>query len=151
MRQSYLPHLLCFYLKIFCFSTYFAFFLVTLMLLYAKARATERELIGMLGIRIASLRKEAGMSQAALAKRLGITASAVGMYEQGRREPPCDILIAISREFRVSIDYLLTGREASQTVVKTLASVFPGLEKMSLEEMVVLLLARTMGSENSPF
>ena len=64
----------------------------------------------MLGPRIASLRLTYGLSQAELAKRLHISSSAIGMYEQGRREPSVDTLIALSREFGVSLDYLLSGR-----------------------------------------
>ena len=64
----------------------------------------------MLGPRIASLRQTYGLSQAELAKRLHISTSAIGMYEQGRREPSVDTLIALAREFGVSLDYLLSGR-----------------------------------------
>lgn len=64
----------------------------------------------MLGPRIASLRQTYGLSQAELAQRLHISTSAIGMYEQGRREPSVDTLIALSREFGVSLDYLLSGR-----------------------------------------
>ena len=64
----------------------------------------------MLGLRIASLRQTCGLSQAELAQRLHISTSAIGMYEQGRREPSVDTLIALSREFGVSLDYLLSGR-----------------------------------------
>ena len=64
----------------------------------------------MLGTRIASLRQGRGLSQAELARRLHISTSAIGMYEQGRREPSVAILIALSREFGVSLDYLLSGR-----------------------------------------
>lgn len=67
----------------------------------------------MLGMRIASLRQSHSLSQAELAKRLHISASAVGMYEQGRREPSVSTLIAISQEFGVSLDYLLSGRPDS--------------------------------------
>lgn len=63
----------------------------------------------MLGPRIAALRREAGLSQAELARRLKISASAMGMYEQGRREPSGEILVAMARELGVSTDYLLTG------------------------------------------
>lgn len=63
----------------------------------------------MMGPRIAALRREAGLSQAELAKRLQVSPSAMGMYEQGRREPSAEILVAISRELDVSTDYLLTG------------------------------------------
>lgn len=64
----------------------------------------------MLGTRIASLRQSVGMSQAELARRLNISTSAVGMYEQGRREPSVDTLVALSQVFAVSLDYLLSGR-----------------------------------------
>lgn len=37
----------------------------------------------MLGARIAALRRQAGMNQGELAKKLGISPSTVGMYEQG--------------------------------------------------------------------
>ena len=63
----------------------------------------------MLGARIAALRRDAGMNQAQLAKQLQISPSAVGMYEQGRREPSAEILVALARVFGVSVDYLLTG------------------------------------------
>ena len=64
----------------------------------------------MLGARIAALRRRAGLSQAELAQRLQISASAMGMYEQGRREPSVDTLVAMARELQVSTDFLLTGK-----------------------------------------
>ena len=64
----------------------------------------------LLGERIAALRRQAGLSQAELAHRLQISASAMGMYEQGRREPSVDTLIAMARELEVSTDFLLTGK-----------------------------------------
>lgn len=64
----------------------------------------------MMGARIAALRKAAGMSQAQLAGELQISTSAVGMYEQGRREPSADTLAAISRLFGVTTDFLITGK-----------------------------------------
>lgn len=64
----------------------------------------------MLGARIAALRRKSGWSQAELARQLQVSPSAVGMYEQGRREPSAATLVAMSRVFRVSTDYLLTGQ-----------------------------------------
>ena len=66
----------------------------------------------MLGARIAALRREKGWSQAELARVLGISASAMGMYEQGRREPSADTLVALARELGVTTDFLLTGLPA---------------------------------------
>ena len=64
----------------------------------------------MLGARIAALRHDRGWSQAELARQLGISTSAVGMYEQGRREPSAELLVTLAEKFRVSTDYLLTGK-----------------------------------------
>ena len=63
----------------------------------------------MLGARIAALRRAAGWNQAELAQRLQISSSAVGMYEQGRREPSAEMLVRMAKVFEVSVDYLLTG------------------------------------------
>ena len=63
----------------------------------------------MLGEQITYLRKKAGLSQRQLAERLHLSNSAVGMYEQGRRQPSVDILVALSLEFGVTLDYLIIG------------------------------------------
>lgn len=68
----------------------------------------------MLGDRIALLRRGKGWSQTELAQQLHISASAVGMYEQGRREPSLEGLVELSEVFGVSADYLLTGRPLTQ-------------------------------------
>lgn len=75
----------------------------------------------MMGARIAALRRQAGMSQAELAKQLQCSPSAVGMYEQGRREPSADLLVRIARLFHVSTDYLLTGISREQQDHQALA------------------------------
>lgn len=64
----------------------------------------------MMGPRIAALRRQLRMSQAELARRLNISPSAVGMYEQGRREPSAELLVALAGVFGVTTDYLLTGQ-----------------------------------------
>ena len=69
----------------------------------------------MLGARIAVLRRSRGWKQAELANKLGISASAVGMYEQGRREPAADILVRMADLFGVTTDFLLTGRTKDPT------------------------------------
>ena len=62
----------------------------------------------MLGARIALLRRQQSMSQAELAAALRISPSAVGMYEQGRREPSAQMLVAMAEFFGVTTDYLLS-------------------------------------------
>lgn len=58
---------------------------------------------------MAALRRSRGLSQAQMAAALGISPSAIGMYEQGRREPSLDTVVALSRFYGVSTDFLLTG------------------------------------------
>ena len=81
----------------------------------------------MFGARIAMLRKSRGMSQLELAKQLGVSASAVGMYEQGRREPSCQIIVALARLFDVSADFLLTGEVREPGDLENLRSCYDRL------------------------
>mgnify|MGYP005940775039 CR=1 FL=1 len=60
--------------------------------------------------RIKILRKERGLTQAQLAQELNISASSVGMYEQGRREPDVNMCFRLAEYFGVSIDYMMGGR-----------------------------------------
>lgn len=67
----------------------------------------------MIGDRIKELRKKANMTQQELASQLGKTPSAIGMYEQNRREPQYDLILQLSKLFAVTSDYLLFGNEQS--------------------------------------
>ena len=65
-----------------------------------------------MGEKIRQLRKGTGLTQSGLAKKLGISASAVGMYEQDRREPDSRILGKLCEIFGVSGDYFIgAGKE----------------------------------------
>lgn len=55
------------------------------------------------------LRQLKQLSQEQLADELGITRSRVGGYEEGRNEPPIDILIGLSEFFHIAIDALVRG------------------------------------------
>ena len=79
----------------------------------------------MLGDRIALLRRGRGWSQTELAQKLHISASAVGMYEQGRREPSLEGVVELAAVFGISTDYLLTGKpltKQDETVLEELVS-----------------------------
>ena len=65
----------------------------------------------MLARRIGELRIKKGLSQSQLADMLHVSASTIGMYEQGRRTPSIDMLVELSRAFGVSLDYLITGSD----------------------------------------
>jgi len=49
------------------------------------------------------------MTQEEFASLVGITQSHLSALERGIREPGSSVLLAISREFDMSVDWLLTG------------------------------------------
>lgn len=55
------------------------------------------------------LRDMKKLSQEQLAEELGINRSRLGAYEEGRNEPPIDLIIAIAGFFQISIDALIRG------------------------------------------
>lgn len=62
------------------------------------------------------LRSEKRLSQQALADKLGISKSAINMYERGEREPGFETLELIADYFNVDMDYLL-GRSSKTTKI----------------------------------
>lgn len=68
------------------------------------------------------LRKERGLSQAALATALGFTKSSVNMYERGDREPGLESLETIADFFNVDMDYLLGKSDVQNRFLYTPAS-----------------------------
>ena len=69
------------------------------------------------GRKIKELRTSQKLTQNEFAERLGVTKSAISSYENGSRLPSYDILIKISRIFKVTTDYLLgCSNEKIQTI-----------------------------------
>ena len=56
--------------------------------------------------RLKELRTDANLSQDKLAKELGLTHTAIGLWEQGKRVPNLDAVILIAQYFGVTIDFL---------------------------------------------
>lgn len=69
----------------------------------------------MIADRIKHLREVNGITQSALAKKLGITRSSVNAWEMGISVPSTQNIVELSRIFCVSTDYLL-GVDKSSTI-----------------------------------
>ena len=59
------------------------------------------------GLRLRFFRKRLALTQEELGKILNVSASTIGMYERGEREPAFKVLVHIAEYFETSIDYLL--------------------------------------------
>ena len=57
--------------------------------------------------RILTLRKGSGLTQKQLAANAGISEMSIRFYENRRRQPACDALVALADAFNVSLDYLV--------------------------------------------
>lgn len=77
------------------------------------------------GERLQELREDRDISRKELSAYLNVSVSALGMYEQGRREPNIETLVKIADYFDVSLDFLL-GR------------IFTGSNPKELEEALEL-------------
>ena len=62
--------------------------------------------------RLHQLRRQRGLSQENLAEVIGVTRQAVQKWESGASRPDMDNLVALSRYFETTLDYLITGEEA---------------------------------------
>lgn len=71
----------------------------------------------MFRIRLKELREHFKYSQAVLAEKIGVSQSAVGMWESGRNMPESAKLEALATLFEVSTDYLL-GRDMAADAQK---------------------------------
>lgn len=66
-------------------------------------------------IRIEEKRKARGWTQTELGNRLGITQTAVSMYEVGERTPPLPMLIKLAQTFNCTIDDLVDRGDNADT------------------------------------
>ena len=87
----------------------------------------SEEQLEQLGARLKKLRKEARLTQETVARKLHTSRGSISMYENGRRQPPYDLLIGMADLYQVNLDFLL-GKSS-------IASLFPHLSR---EEMALL-------------
>lgn len=89
----------------------------------------------MIGEKIRSLRKRKGLSQRKLADLLGVSPSAIAMYETDKRTPDNELLGKIADFFGVTIPFLL-GRDKDIIIIND--------KELHLHEEVALKLATSL-------
>ncbi len=78
------------------------------------------------------IREKSGLTQQQLADKLGISRSAIGMYEKGEREPNFETLELIADTFNVDMNYLL-GKKSSTEVIPVVYYFNPETSKIAQE------------------
>jgi repressor LexA len=78
-----------------------------------------------------NLRKDNNLTQAELAKKLGVAPSTVGMYERGQREPDFETLEKIANCFSVNMNTLLGKENETDIASGSLGIKIPVLGKVA--------------------
>ncbi len=95
-----------------------------------------------LGHRLQQLRKEKGLTQAALAEQIAISLPQLVRYETKEVQPTADTLKKIANVFGVSIDFIVNGTldEKAQNAIEDskLLQQFRAVEKMNEEDKTVV-------------
>ena len=85
------------------------------------------------GKNLKKLRMERGMSQKELAACAGVSGSAISSYEQLGKLPQLDAAVAIADALGVSLDTLVTGREAAKPAsANAMFATYEGIAKALL-------------------
>ena len=88
-----------------------------------------------IGIRIAVLRKKAGLSQQALADKLGVSAQAVSKWEGGKNLPDIDMFRELAWLFHMTIDSIVEGdlqfvqKSGQKALPASVEALFPDAER----------------------
>lgn len=96
-----------------------------------------------LGERIQALRKQLGISQVDLAKKIKVSKSMINRYENRGVQPPADVLNKIAGMLNTSVDFLINGNkdEKAKATLKNseLLQKFKEVDAMPEKEQNMLL------------
>lgn len=81
----------------------------------------------MIPTRLKALREKRGLSKSELARRVGVSHTAISQFESGQRGPSSEVLASLADTLNVTVDYLL-GRDEEPTSPRIL---FRNLERFS--------------------
>ncbi len=91
-----------------------------------------------IGIRIGALRRKAGMSQTALAERLGVSAQAISKWESGKNLPDIDLFRELAWLFNMTMDSIVEGdlaftqKSRERILPANVTALAPEVEKQKL-------------------
>lgn len=96
--------------------------------------------------RMRELRTQARLTQKEVATHLGISASALGMYEQGARDPDSATIASLAMYFGVSTDYLMGLTDDPTPPNRPERKLTPADEDRIIKELLQAVRANRGGS-----
>lgn len=97
----------------------------------------------MISERIKELREQNGYTQTTLAKKLGLSRSAINAWEMGLSVPSTQYLVELSKLFRISTDYILGLKKEEEIDISDL--------KWEEKEIIYALLKHFQEAEKASF
>lgn len=91
------------------------------------------------GERLAKLLEIEGYTQRELANMIGVTETALSRYLKDEREPKMEIIANIATALNTTTDYLLTGKDDTESFEETYRLVARGTSMMTDEEKMKLM------------
>lgn len=95
------------------------------------------------------IREERGLTQKELGRLIGVAEATISNYENGKREPKLDKLVALADALNVSIDELVRGKEKEprpevrtrleNVAISDLAGLSPSEQKIAISVLTALL------------
>ena len=91
--------------------------------------------------RLKELRKQKGLTQKALALRIGANYQQLNKYECGLHTPPLDKLVSLAEALETTVDYLVTGDPAQNVPLHNsqLLERFKALEDFNAQDQEVVI------------
>ena len=87
-----------------------------------------------------TLRKQKGISMKQLGETIGVAEPTISAYENGRNEPPLDILCALADFYDVSLDLLVRGKEKDRPEERSVKGIMEKYDGLS-EEQIMMMIA----------
>ncbi len=92
---------------------------------------------------IRELRKKKGWTQTELGEKLGLTFGGIASIEQGRCLPSAETTVKLSEIFNVTTDYILTGKEDSNSISKEEQEIIKTIRENELIKKSLIELINT--------
>ena len=97
--------------------------------------------------KLKKLRLKSGLTQAQLARKLKVSPSSIGMYEQGRREPNSETLSKMCKELNATGDYIL-NLEEDETQAKDVCAILDQFAKYIETRKNIMLNGKPIKDED---